>query len=796
MKLKPFKRMPVLIAFGVILLVSLVRLLQFDLFERLERMTYDFRARLALHTHAVVSTNLGFVFIDEESVKRVWDGSLGYHFGLLWPRQVYGAVVHELAQQGAKAIALDILFGELRADQPPVQMGNGAIGEESDEFLANQMRRAGNVLIAATADVIPPNLFVTNALAAGDISADKDPDGILRRARAFRIYRHWHEAFRQMEANPEYAVDLRRARIEARQIILPRPPELGDIKIPLDADGNFAVTDFWGDTLPPGTVRKAKPFTDKRVWHMGVVLAACELNLDLADAQIDLAHGRITLRSPAGVQRVIPVDADGYFYIDWCLPEGDPQLTEQPIHDLLAQYRRRLEGQTNALVDLWRGKLALVGSRAVVGNNLTDRGATPLSNDTLLVSKHWNVANSIITGRFVRRASLETELALIALLGIIAAIVTWQLRVLVASGVVALVLVLYTGLAVALYVQTRVWLPLVLPVCGAWLTTYICLVTWRVVFEQAEQRRIKSFFSTLVSPKIVHELLQAQNLSLAGARREVTVLFADVRGFTEFTDSSQERVAEVVRRNQLTGAAAEACFDEQARETLGTINLYLGLVAGTIIRQDGTLDKFIGDCVMAFWGAPTPNPRHAVACVRAAIEAQRAIYELNRQRLAENKQLESDNRARLASGLPPREPLPILFLGTGINTGLASVGIMGAVAKAVVSQGNYTVFGREVNLASRLEGASGRGRIFISQATFEHLRRDDPALAAICVSLPPKQLKGIRTLVQIYEVPWRLPGAPLLEQEFELPATSDTTAFASGTAVEATAIKTGDPGRP
>ena len=198
------------------------------------------------------------------------------------------------------------------------------------------------------------------------------------------------------------------------------------------------------------------------------------------------------------------------------------------------------------------------------------------------------------------------------------------------------------------------------------------------------------------------------------------------------------------------------------RETLNTVNLYLGLVADTVIKQDGTLDKFIGDCVMAFWGAPTPNPRHALACVRAAIEAQRAIYQLNRQRSTENRQRELENLARISAGLRPKPMLPILLLGSGINTGMATVGLMGSAAEMQ----NYTVFGREVNLASRLESASGRGRIFIGQTTYEHLLRDDPALAATCVELPPRDLKGFRSAVKAYEVPWRLPGAPPLEEEF------------------------------
>jgi class 3 adenylate cyclase len=88
---------------------------------------------------------------------------------------------------------------------------------------------------------------------------------------------------------------------------------------------------------------------------------------------------------------------------------------------------------------------------------------------------------------------------------------------------------------------------------------------------------------------------------------------------------------------------------------------------------------------------------------------------------------------------------------------------------------NYTVFGREVNLASRLESASGRGRIFIGQTTYEQLRRNDPALAATCVELPPRDLKGFRSAVKAYEVPWRSPGAPPLDEEFCLAARADTT---------------------
>ena len=761
MKLQPINRVPVLITLGAIVLISLIQWRHFSFLDSLERITYDVRARKALQYAPTVATNVGFVFIDDASIAFVrTNETLGYQFGLYWPRQVYGRLVEELAAQGARAIALDVILGELRPFDSMVQMA-GRSPMESDEFFEVQMRRANNIILAVPPDLTLPPLFLTNAFALGDISAHKDDfDGKLRRAQAFRIRRKWHFAFRQVAADPGFGVDLDQARVESGQVVLPRRGG-DDIKLPLDRDGNFDLADFGGAKLPPGVARKAKPFTEERLWHMGIVLAAQELQLDLAKAEVDLKQGRITLRGAGGVVRVIPVDGEGCFYIDWCLPPNHPALTQEAIQDLLLQDHLRLAGQTNKLKNRWNGKLVVVGSSAT-GNDLTDRGATPITPDTFLASQHWNVANSIITGRFIRQTPLAVDLALIALLGTAAALLTWRLRVLAASGLIALLVVSYVMFAFILYVQSRYWLPIVLPVVGALLMTHVCLVTWRVVFEQAERRRVRAIFSKIVSPKIVNELLAAETLSLGGARREITVFFADVRGFTDFTDTSQERVAEFVRSQKLTGEAAKACFDEQAKETLNTVNLYLGVIADTLIKQDGTWDKFIGDCVMAFWGAPTSNPKHALACVRAGIAAQQAVYALNRQRSVDNEKLGRENVDRAAAGLPPKPLLPILLLGSGINTGMATVGLMGSAAEMQ----NYTVFGREVNLASRLESASGRGRIFIGQATYEHLLRDDPTLAATCVELPPRDLRGFRAAVKAYEVPWRPAGAPHLEQEF------------------------------
>lgn len=727
----------------VIALVCGLQILHLDFFERLERMTYDLRVKTALDFPAPAATNLAFVAIDDSSLKAVQDGQVGLHFGLLWPRQVYGRLVDELSAEGARAVGFDIMFGELRPDHPPVEMADGSL-VESDNFFALQMRHSSNVVIAVTPETMPPDLFLTNALALGDISTEKDGDGILRRVKTFRVYRLWNPLIQQ--AAQQFDLDLDNAQVVPGEIIAPQNGTTNVVKIPIDAQTNYSAADFLGANLPPGVAPHARAFTDQIVWHMGIVLASLQLGLDLDKAKIDLAEGKIILSGTNGVERVIPVDSDGYFYVDWRLTANDPHLLRAPIEALLWQDEQRLQGQTNGLSDIFKNKLVVVGS-AAQGNNLADRGATPLEKDTLLVSKHWNVANSIITNRFIHRASLFEELLLIIGMGALTALLNFYFRGVVATTVaVFLLMSLYLAVVFFVFIQYRWWLPLIFPVVGATFVEHFSLVAWVAIFEEKEKRRVKSVFSKIVSPDVVSELLRAEKLSLGGARREITVFFADVRGFTALTDEVQAAAAKVVREQQMTPEAALAYLDESAHETLNTINAYLALVADKVIAHGGTLDKYIGDCVMAFWGAPVANSKHAVACVRAAIEAQRGIENLNKQRRAENEGRSAENVGQ------SRSSLPILSLGCGVNTGLMDVGLMGSETH----QYNYTVFGREVNLASRLESVSGSARIIIGETTYHHLQRDDAALAATCVELPPVKVKGFQDAVKIYEVPWQV----------------------------------------
>jgi adenylate cyclase len=637
--------------------------------------------------------------------------SINENYGYVWPwpRQLYGRLINELTAQGAKTIGFDMLFLDLDPPRPETSLLIEGKELPSDVYFADSLRRAGNVVLA---------------------SVQEDDAG------------QWRS-------------------LVPPEIFRTNAAHLGHISSDSDSDG---------------VLRRARAFHDDpehgRQWHMGIVLAARELGLDLDQAIVN--PDEIRLDGPSGNSRTIPTDADGYFYIDWTLTWNDPRLLKESFESVLLEEMARDRGRTNQ-IPTWEGRTVVVGSIGS-GNNIRDFGATPLARQTYLVSKHWNVANSIIQNRFVRRSSYSVETMLILLMGGIAAVITWRLRALAAAGLVLLLLGFYAWLGYTLFETSRYWLPLTLPGFVALLMTHVSMVTYRAIFEQREGHRIRSVFAKVVSADVVSELLRAERVALGGARRKVTVYFADIRGFTRLTDESQAMAEEYVAHHGLSPAAAEALLDERAREVLSAVNLYLGKVADTIKEHHGTLDKYIGDCVMAFWGAPTPSERQAVDCVRAAIVAQQTVRALNLERAAENARRRDENKARVLAGFPPLPALMLLTLGSGINTGMATVGLMGSDMHLL----NYTVFGREVNLASRLEGLSGRGRIIISQSTYAELRKLEPELADCCEELPPATVKGFRDPIRLYEVHWVNTSSSSLEPDTEFIVEGPASAASTG----------------
>jgi adenylate cyclase len=218
---------------------------------------------------------------------------------------------------------------------------------------------------------------------------------------------------------------------------------------------------------------------------------------------------------------------------------------------------------------------------------------------------------------------------------------------------------------------------------------------------EAKERFIRETFQRYVAPAVVQRLLEEpERLMLGGQRQEVTIFFADIRGFTAFS---------------------ERCDPEQLVDVL---NRYLALAADAVLAEEGTLDKFMGDAVMALFNAPLPQADHVLRAVRAALRVRQAVQQHHLT-------------------LPPKERLDY---GVGIAVGEAIVGNVGTA-----QQLNYTAIGASVNLAKRLQENAAAGQILLSREAYERVQEHVAARP-----LPPLRADGFSGLVQVYELlGWR-----------------------------------------
>jgi hypothetical protein len=298
------------IAAPVIFIVCMLEVLLPSGKDQLELMTFDWRVQLAhrfWRTTSKEATNLGLLDINDNTIYEVKnDKALGYFYGLYWPRDVYAAGLKELTAQGAKAVAFDVLFAEVRNDQGTFLTAGGYV--TPDDIFAEQLQRSSNAILAADTEKMPNSRFGTNAWQTANITVDGDADGVLRRDRAFLEYRDWSPAIEQAEA--AYAWDLPKT-IDDRarhKITFISQLDGEQTEFSTDDEGRIAASNIF-QTLPPGYPDKIVPYRIFRAWSMGIVLAAYELKLDLEHP--DIERGRIVLHGPHGLTRSIPVDKKG-----------------------------------------------------------------------------------------------------------------------------------------------------------------------------------------------------------------------------------------------------------------------------------------------------------------------------------------------------------------------------------------------------------------------------------------------------------------------------------------------------
>jgi len=350
---------------------------------------------------------------------------------------------------------------------------------------------------------------------------------------------------------------------------------------------------------------------------------------------------------------------------------------------------------------LVRNKIVLIGMTAT---GELDAWAIPTSASKIPgVFIHAGAMDTILTQRFLREpGTIITLMIMLLLVGIAAFALPrcgtrhWT-DIAKGVGITAGLFVAYLVASFLAfdrgYILDLFYPLLLLPV------VYVSNIVYVVITEQSDKRFVKELFGRYISPQIAKEIVSradAGELQLGGEQREVSVFFADIRGFTRISEQlSPEAVMQM-------------------------LNTYLSVIADAVVQHDGIVNKFVGDNIMAVWNAPQSQPDHALLAVKAAWEAQQKLAEL-RQR---------DTR-----------PIPVRF-GIGVNTGVAVAGNVGSAGRS-----EYTVIGDSVNTASRICGSTPGDEVWIGAETYN--RTKDYIETE---QLEPQQMKGKAEPITLYKV--------------------------------------------
>jgi adenylate cyclase len=385
---------------------------------------------------------------------------------------------------------------------------------------------------------------------------------------------------------------------------------------------------------------------------------------------------------------VIPTDARSRVLIDYAGPPGT--IAHVPASDIL---------QRKGLVRV-KDRLVFVGATA---EGMVDARVTPVSPVLPGVEKHANMAANILDRRFVARpAWMElAETAGIVLLPLVVALALPGLRPIPSIGIT---LALWLALLVSAHVGFRqgLWIPVVYPSLALGLA-FVAITIHQFFTEERQRMWTKKAFQQYVSPEVVERIMDdPAALQFGGELRNLTVLFADIRDFTTFTERHDpQQVVQMLRE-------------------------YLTRMTTIVLDEGGTLDKYIGDAVMAEFGAPIAYPDHALRACRAALKMHAEVGRLQATWTAEGK-----------------EPFRI---GLGVNSGPMVVGNLGSEQLF-----DYTVIGDEVNLGARLESLNKdyptTTHIIISEGTYEAVKG-----AVEVRQLGEVKVKGKSRPVVIYEL--------------------------------------------
>jgi adenylate cyclase len=387
--------------------------------------------------------------------------------------------------------------------------------------------------------------------------------------------------------------------------------------------------------------------------------------------------------------RFIPVTDNNEMLINYLV---SPDSTGGIVNFQAVSFVDILNEETD--ITIFQDKIVLIGATA---SGLGDTFWTPMGMVKNGVEIHASAIHTILAGNFLRLTPSAITVALILTLALLCGLAVLYLRVLTASLLVAFLCIAYF-LAAFFFFDNGILLNMLYPPLAI-VGTFVGVNLSNVIYERSEKREITETFGRYISPQVAEKIMATMRegeLELGGREYDVTVAFADVRGFTSIAENIPPE------------------------ELVTILNVYLSAVIEAVLSYGGIINKFGGDSVMAIWNAPVECEGHALLAVKAAVSAQSAISELKEK---------GDSIAKMEFGI-------------GINTGKAVAGIMGSEDRL-----EYSVVGDIVNTAARLASSTPGGKIWIGNRTFAEIEGH-----ILAKPLKPLIVRGKRVPIQAYEV--------------------------------------------
>lgn len=663
---------------------------------------------------------------------------------LPWSRSVHAALVDRLTEMGAAAIVFDMSFerpqrsarGQLRAAMELAAkeaglpkaghyQGHAAALSEAAARVAKARRPAWLSGLRSQLEEAAEELKRVDARMSAFERAlgQADPGQAADRAFAAAIQRSGRVVLGVVELSQASAAAIGYDAARLERSLAALGPSLITEVVEESADGWAQVEDgralfseglfrrYFGLKAPMAALAEATPHfgainaspdedgINRRIPLVSALRGAGVLvpSLALKGVAVGLGEKIEALASPSDLslqgirvgQWQIPTELSGTATLHWY-----GQLKDIPSRSVAA-----LLSPGAGAEDWAKGRVVFVAATAI---GTHDQRVTPLERAVPGVYIHATLAQNLLDGRTLSRPAyaVALELGFILLIGLIGGwmtrfrhLVLFTTAILVAAGWLLFDQLVLFPRGIIVYA--------VLPVVQVFVTL-LAASMWSYLREERERRQTRAAFGRYLSPRVLDKVLShpEEYLQLGGRRYEATVLFSDIRGFTTISEALSP-------------------------EALGRLlNEYMTPMTDIVFAHEGTLDKYIGDAVMAFWGAPVEQPDHAELAARAALQMQLRLKEINQELL--------------------QEGLPELAIGVGLSSGPMTIGNMGSEDHFA-----YTALGDRVNLGARLEGQTKTFGVGILIAEDTRAQLSD---ALLCRELGSLRVKGKKEPVRIFEL--------------------------------------------